>query len=894
MTIRNLDFLLKPKSVALIGASSRAGSVGLTVARNLLAGGFGGRIDFVNPRHSEIEGHACRATIGDLAEPPDLAVIVTPAATVPSVIAELAAAGTRAAVVISAGITHDLRAGMLNAAQPHCLRLLGPNCIGLLLPSLGLNASFAQGTTKPGKLAFLSQSGALATAIIDWAAGQGVGFSHIVSIGDMADVDFGDLLDYLAGDPKCDAILMYVEAITNAPKFMSAARRAARVKPVIVLKSGRHASGARAAASHTGALAGSDAAYDAAFQRAGVLRVIELYDLFAAAEMLAHSKRISGERLAILTNGGGAGVLAADTLADLQGTLATLTPETVAALNAALPPTWSKGDPIDIIGDADGARYTTAIDILARDPGIDALLVINCPTALTSSTAIAEAVVAATKATSKAVITNWLGDQSAAPARRLFADNAVATFDTPASAVRGFMHLVRHRRAQDELMRTPPRADDGAAIDRDAAAAVIAQARAAGRTMLSEPESKQLLAAYGISVVETRTAETPAAARSVAETLLTNGGSVVLKILSDDISHKSDIGGVKLALASAAAVEAAAIDMLARIRERAPAARLRGFSVSRFVQKPHATELILGFSVDRTFGPLVLFGAGGVSVEVMRDTAVALPPLDLMLATNLMRKTRVFRLLQGYRNQAPAALDAIAETLVRLSTLAADRPEIAELDINPLLVDADGVVALDARVRLLEPNAPACTPMAIRPYPSEWQRRIELPGLGALDIRPIRPDDERLYGDFFAQVTMEDRRLRLFTPMAHLTHGFLARLTQIDYAREIAFLALEPATGNMLGVVRYFADPDYKQAEFAVLVRSDLKGHGLGWRLMTHLIDYARREKLEVLFGAVLEENTTMIEMCEKLGFERHRDSLDRGIWQMRLDLSRTPTPPAP
>ena len=889
MTIRNLDKFLRPASVALIGASNRPGSIGHTIARNLLGGGFTGRVDFVNPHDATIEGHPCHSSVDALDTAPDLAVIATPPESIPKLAAELAALGTRAIVIVSAGVTAPLRTQILEAGQPHCVRVLGPNCIGLLLPPLGLNASFAHRTTKPGKLAFLSQSGALVTAVIDWAAGRDIGFSHIVSLGDMADVDFGDLLDYLAGDAECSAILMYVEGITQAPKFMSAARRAARVTPVIAIKSGRHASAARAAASHTGALAGSDAAYSAAFRRAGILRVTELHDLFAAAEMIAASRILKGERLAILTNGGGAGVLATDSLADRDGVLAALSPATSAALGAALPPTWSKGNPVDIIGDADPTRYALALDILLADPDSDAVLVINCPTALSSSTDIAKAVIdgAAKRHDGKVLITNWLGDEAAAPARRLFAKSGISTFETPTDAITGFMQLVRYRRAQDALMRTPPPPDDTYPVDRVAADAVIDAATAAGRTLLSEPEGKALLAAYGIPVVDTRIATTPTEAATIAGELLPGCGAVVLKILSDDITHKSDAGGVRLALETPADVQAAAIEMLNRINTKCPDARLRGFTISPFVQKPRAHELILGISEDRTFGPLILFGAGGTSVEVTNDTALALPPLDLVLAQDLMQQTRVHRLLLGYRDRPRADLEAIANALVRLSALAANHAAIRELDINPLLVDDKGVIALDVRVRIADAAQSPRVPMPIRPYPAQWQRTDEIGGIGKMLIRPIKAEDEALYADFFDRVTMEDRRLRLFIRSRHLTHGFLARMTQIDYAREIAFVAIEQLSGALLGVVRFFADPDYRHAEFAILVRSDLKGRGLGWRLMQHLIDYARAEGLEAITGSVLEENTTMLRMCEEFGFTCSTDLQDRGVWKARLELLR-------
>lgn len=887
MTIRNLEKLLRPASVALIGASSRPHSIGNTIARNLLAGEFQGQIWFVNPRYREIEGRPCHTSVAALPEAPELAVIATPPATIPGIAGELAARGTRAIVVITAGIDAPTKQAILEAGRGACVRVLGPNCIGLLIPPIGLNASFAHRSTSHGKLAFLSQSGALVTAVIDWAAARSIGFSHIVSLGDMADADFGDLIDYLAGDPDCSAILLYIEAITQAPKFMSAARRAARVKPVIAIKSGRNASAAKAAASHTGALAGADAAYDAAFRRAGIVRVRELHDLFSAAEMIAKAHVLKGERLVILTNGGGAGVLAADSLADRGGTLAALTPATLARLDQHLPPAWSHGNPVDIIGDADAERYTQALQAVAADPGVDAVLVLNCPTALTSSDDVAATVVAADVANGhgKTLITNWLGADAAASARARFNEASIPTFETPTAAVEGFMQLVRHKRGQDELMRTPPRAADGG-IDRAAAQRLIADAITAGRTMLPGSDASALLATYGIPVVETRIAADPAEAGAIAADLLKHAMAVVLKVRSDDISHKSDVGGVLLGLATPASVEAAANDMLSRIARLRPGARFGGFTVSPQIQRPRAHELILGMAVDPTFGPLILFGAGGVGVEVISDTALALPPLDPILAEDLIRETRIARLLGGYRDREPANLPAVVDALVRLATLVTDHPAIRELDINPFLVDHNGGVCLDARVKLVDPTATPRIPPAIRPYPSQWQRAVTLDGFGEILIRPIRPDDEALYAAFFDRVSLEDRRLRLFAPIKTLTHGFLARLTQIDYAREIAFVALNAASGELLGVVRYAADPDLTAGEYGVLVRSDLKGRGLGWRLMQHLIEYARAEGIAKLTGSVLVENTAMLRICRELGFQIDHAVGDPGVVAVTLNLA--------
>ncbi len=891
MTIRNFDFLFKPNSVALIGASTRPQSVGFITGQSLLSGGFSGPVWFVNPKHSTIAGHECYRTVDELPSAPDLAVLVTPPQTIPQLIAKLGAKGTRAAVVITAGVRGDLKQAMLDASQPYTLRIQGPNCVGLMLPHIGLNASFSP-RPLPGDIAFLSQSGALITGIIDWARGRNIGFSHVISLGDMADVDFGDLLDHLAADAHCRSILLYMESVTHAPKFMSAARRAARSKPVIVVKAGRGATGAKAALSHTGALAGADAAYDAAFQRAGLLRVRELDDLFSAAEMLARQPKLVGERLAILTNGGGAGVMATDRLGDLNGTLAALTDTTRAALDAVLPSTWSHGNPIDIIGDADAARYRRALEVLLSADDTDAVLVMNCPTALASSTEIAQEVVALvdaqrTKDTpAKPVLATWLGDEASREARKLFAIKNIASFATPAEGIDGFMQLVSYARAQEQLMRTPPSLPQQLVFDSDKADSIIQTAVGASRSVLSEVEAKSLLAAYGIPVVQTGIAANPEQVRRLAQEIIAKHGACVIKILSDDISHKSDVGGVRLGLEHAEEAERAAADMLRRIAQLTPATRIKGFTVQPMIRRSRAHELILGMSVDPTFGPLIMFGTGGTAVEVVRDTAHALPPLDLNLAQDMMQQTRIWRLLQGYRDRPAADIGSVAEALVRLSYLAARHPEIREIDINPLLADEQGVIALDARVRVTVAGDAARVPMAIRPYPSQWQIDTEFEPIGPMRIRPIRPEDEALYQDFFAAVTPDDHRLRFFGAGPKLSHGFLARLTQIDYAREMAFVAVAQNTGALLGVVRLIADPDYTRGEYAILVRSDLKGRGLGWRLMQHLIDYAKAEGLKELYGSVLTDNRTMLRMCRELGFTIESEPGDESIRRVVLRLS--------
>lgn len=880
MSIRNLQHLLAPKSVALIGASERPGSVGGILASNLLRAGFKGSVYFVNPKGGEIAGRRCFTSIAALPEVPCLAVIATPPATIPGIIGELGAKGCRAAVVITAGIRGDVRQAMLDAAKPHLLRIQGPNCLGLMLPPRGLDASFSHIAPRPGHLAFLSQSGALITGIVDWAESRGIGFSHVVSLGDMADVDFGDLLDYLAGDAESRAILLYMESLKSAPKFMSAARRAARAKPVVVIKAGRHALGAKAALSHTGALAGADSAFEAAFRRAGLVRVDALQDLFEAAEILSKVARLDGDRLGIVTNGGGAGVLAADRLAEFDLDLGDLAPETIARLDAVLPATWSRGNPIDIIGDADAGRYEAALEAALDDPGFDALLVMNCPTAINPSLDAAKVVLSVLSERRKAarpvkpVITSWLGHQAAIESRQLFAEARIPTFDTPSEAIDGFSALVRYRRAQTELMATPPSLPAGVFQHSEMASTVIRDVLATGPRMLTEPEAKAVLRAYEIPVVETATAASPEDARRAAEPIIREHRAAVLKILSKDITHKSDMGGVRLGLDTPESVEAAAHAMLERARTLMPTAIIDGFTVQPMVRRPRAHELILGMSEDPTFGPLLMFGAGGTAVEALRDAAHALPPLDLNLARDLMRQTHIWRLLQGYRDRPPADIDAIALTLVRLSYLVARHPEIREIDINPLIADEKGVIALDARIRVDDDPREPRVPFSIRPYPSEWEARIDTPSTGPILLRPIRPDDVRLYDDFFARVTPTDTRLRFFAPKTELSHQFLARLTQIDYAREMAFVALDE-TGRLLGVSRFMADPDFEHGEYAVLVRSDLKGRGIGWALMSHLIDYARKAGLSQMFGYVLRENTTMLAMCRKLGFAIDSDPGD-------------------
>ncbi len=738
-----------------------------------------------------------------------------------------------------------------------------------------MNASFAHIDARPGELAFVSQSGALVTAMLDWADAQGIGFSHFVSLGEHADVDFGDMLDYLATDAATRAILLYVESIESPRKFMSAARSAARNKPVIVIKSGRSAQGQRAAASHTGALAGSDAVYDAAIARAGMLRVNSLQELFLAAETLARFRSNQSTALTVLTNGGGTGVMAADAAAQVQVPLARLGASTVAQLDGVLPANWSHGNPVDIIGDAPVQRYVEALRILFRDPAAGAVLLIHAPTAIVPSADIAQALTGLPEAAQGRLMGCWLGGHGVMQARQIFKQAGIADYPTPEEAVRAFSMLVSYHRNQAELIQAPPMLGVGAvappAPDLPAVRAIVSQALSGGRDMLNEAEAKTVLAAYGIPVVATRVV--PADPASAAEVAATIGYPVALKILSPDLTHKTDVGGVALGLDTDEAVREAAQSMLARVRRQRSEARIEGFTVQAMARRDHAQELIVGATVDRVFGPILLFGQGGTAVEVLADRAVALPPLNAPLARAMVERTRVARLLKGWRDTPAADLDAVVATLLAVAQLLADVPELAELDINPLIVNHQGVLALDARIRLSADRPAGAAHFAIRPYPTELAEIRPWQGV-QLELRPIRPEDELRHVEFLASLDPEDIRMRLFYSRRRMERSELARLTQIDYTREMAFIAVAPGPDGApqtLGVARALADPDNRSAEFGIIVRSSLKGTGLGRILLGKLIDYQRANGTQQLVATVLRENQRMLELAYSFGF---RDAL--------------------
>lgn len=839
MTIRNLDKLFRPASVAIVGATDRPHTVGAALMHSVTQAGFKGPIYPVNPKGGSLHGLPVFANIASLPDAPDLAVIATPPDSVPSLIAELGARGTRAAVVLTAGFGEgevskgkDRAARLLAEARPYLLRVVGPNCLGIAVPGIGLNATFAPAAALPGNIAFLTQSGAMATTVMDWALPRGIGFSAIVSMGDMSDVDFGDLLDYFALDEATHAILIYAEGVTQARKFMSAARKAARIKPVIVVKGGRAAEGARAASSHTGALAGADNIYEAAFRRAGMLRVDEVEELFDAATTLARMSSQHGKRLAIVTNGGGAGVLATDRLIKEGGALAAISPATMEALDKVLPPTWSRGNPVDIIGDADAARYRAAIEVLMKDDNNDGLLVAYCPTAIASSADAAKGVVDALAplGAHKNVFVCWMGEATVRDSRAELIAAKLPYYETPERAVRAFMHLVRYQESQSLLLETPaalaPSAPDRMARARDIVAATLAD----GREWLDPAEVAAFMSCYDIPFVRTQAVADAAAAAAFAAEV---GKPIALKIRSRDVIHKSDVGGVALNLVGRDEVMAAAATMIARVTAAMPKARLEGFIVQEMIERPGAIELIAGVTTDPTFGPVILFGHGGTAAEIVNDQSLELPPLNTALARAQIGRTRIAKLLKGYRDRPPSDIDGVVDVLVQLGRIVADHPQVVELDINPLLCDPAGVIAVDGRIRVRAATAATADRLAIRPYPDRFESDLAIGGEGTLRVRPIRPEDEPALTRFAQEVDDRDLWHPSFAPLRDRTHETTARLSQIDYDREMILVAWRG--DRVAGLARAIADPDFERAECAVIIRADLRAHGLATKLLDRL-----------------------------------------------------------
>lgn len=875
-----LDAIFRPRSVAVVGATEREGSVGRTILWNLISSPFGGTVYPVNPTRKAILGVRAAPSLTAIGEPIDLAVIVTPPPTIPGLMEECAALGVKGAIIISAGFREvgpegaELERQVIATARAAGIRVVGPNCLGVMSPVSGLNATFAAGMATQGTVGFISQSGALLTAVLDWSAREGIGFSQVVSLGSMADVGWGDLIDYLGDDPHTQSIVMYMETIGDARSFLSAAREVALTKPIVVIKPGRTAQAARAAASHTGSLAGSDEVLAAAFRRVGVLRVDRIGDLFGAAELLARQPRPRGPNLTIVTNAGGPGVLATDALIGGGGKLTELTDELRARYDEVLPPTWSKANPVDIIGDAPPERYAQALAIAAQDPAADGMLVILTPQAMTDPTRTAEALVPYAHIPGKPVLASWMGGKEIAEGARVLAQAGIPTFEYPDTAAEMFNYLWRSAEDVRGLYETPSLPDDeDTRLDRARAADIVREARAAGRTLLSEIESKQVLAAYGIPVTDTRVATSEDAAVAHADAL---GYPVVVKLHSRTITHKTDVGGVRLDLRDAAAVREAWRGIRSSL-ERGPG--LDGFD-GVTVQPMVSTEgyeLILGSSVDAQLGPVLLFGMGGQLVEVFRDRALGLPPLNTTLARRMIEQTRIATALRGVRGRAPVDMEALEQLLVRFSLLVVEQRAIAELDINPLLASSDRLLALDARVVLHDPSVSEkdLPRLAIRPYPRRyvepWTPRDGTPLL----IRPIRPEDEPLIVAFHHGLTEETVYARYFSHLGlsqRTAHERLTRVCFNDYDREIALVAEETdrTTGDVsiVAVGRLSRSRIAPTGEFAILVADRWQRRGLGRELLQRLVRIAKDEGLRLIWADMLAANVGMRRLAESLGFQ--------------------------
>jgi len=884
--------LFEPASVAVIGASARAGSVGAVLIENMLEAGYRGALYAVNPKHREIRGVSCFPSIGEVPRRVDLAVIATPAPTVPGIINACGAAGVRAAVVISAGFSDSGPAGakleraLLENARRHRLRVLGPNCLGIMRPGIGLNATFARGHATPGALGLVSQSGAVCTAMLDWAAARGVGFSCVASLGGSTDVDFGEIVDYLLYDPKTEHILLYIEGVRDARRFMSALRAAARVKPVILMKVGRHPAGSRAVVSHTGAMVGGDDVFEAVVRRAGAVRVRTVDQLVAAAQALSSRVRPSGNRLAVITNGGGPGVMAADHASDLGITLAQLSDATIEALQKSLPATWSHGNPVDLIGDADAPRYAAALTACLSDPGVDGALVMLTPQAMTAPLEVARVVAACAGETDKPLLTCWMGEKQVAESRQYFIKHGIPTFRAPEPAIDMFAHVSAFYRNQRTLLQAPGPLSPHPEPDIAGARLVIESVLAERRTVLSEMEAKAVLAAFRVPIARAVRVRSANEAMLVAEE---TGFPVAMKIDSPEITHKSDIGGVRLNIATAQAARDAYRDLTAGFERAQPAARLAGVIVEPMVARPNGRELMVGVVRDPVFGPAITFGTGGTAVEVHADRAVALPPLNAVLTDELVQGTRASRLLDNFRNMPPVDRAALQEVLLRVSEMVCELPEILEMDINPLLADESGAIALDARIVVGRQagTVPRYGHLAIHPYPAELATEWTAPDGERVTVRPIRPEDAEIEREFVKQLSPEAKYFRFMNSVRDLTPQMLARFTQIDYDREMALVATTARDGSEaeIGVARYITNPDGSSCEFAIVVGDEWRRRGLGRYLMARLIEISRLRGMAWMSGDVLAANQPMLAFVASLGFAVDESPGEPGVRRVTLAL---------
>jgi len=871
-----LDRLFAPRAIAVFGASDRKDSVGGHVLRNVLAAGFDGPVFPINPKHDSVAGRRCFHTIGETDAPVDLAVIATPAATVPAIIHECGEHGVRAAIIHSAGFNEgqekttgiELETALLAEARRYHMRLLGPNCLGLIRPATKLNATFTNNTARSGSLALVSQSGALCTAILDWAEAHHVGFSAVVSLGSGADIDFGDLLDYLAVDPATRSILLYIEGIRQSRRFLSALRVAARLKPVVVVKAGRHAAGSRAALSHTGALVGADDVFDAALARAGAVRAMTIEQLFSAAELLATKYRARGQRLAIVTNAGGPGVLAADRAADLGIELATLSESTMARLNQLLPAHWSHGNPVDILGDADPLRFRAAAEACLADPNVDGLLVMLTPQAMTDPLAVARHIVELAAGTDKLVLACWMGEAHVMVARAYFTEHQLPEFPSPEASVEAFAYLANYQRNQQLLRQVPGPLSPHSSPDVEGAHLIIDTALAERRTLLTGMEARAVLSAFGIPQLPAMEAHSGNEALVMAESI---GFPVTLKIASPDITHKSDVNGVRLNIGNAQAVRSVYHELVETVKRQRPQARITGATVERMYKNPHGRELHVGVIRDEVFGPVISFGLGGVAIEVLRDRACALPPLNTFIVQDLIRNTRAAKLIGAFRHMPAVNHAALEQVLLAVSEMVCELPQIRELDINPLVADEQGAVALDVRivVETPPPRRDRYGHMTIYPYPTHLVSQMQLPDGTDIVLRPIRPEDADIEATFVRQLSPQARYMRFMQTLEELSPEMLVRFTQIDYDRELALIAVVMQDGKEveIAVARYGVNPDGDSCEFAIVVDDEWQAKGVGARLLTLLMEAAKAKGFKIMEGEVLAENGAMLSLVKRLGF---------------------------
>ncbi|MDD2933351.1 MAG: bifunctional acetate--CoA ligase family protein/GNAT family N-acetyltransferase [Methylotenera sp.] len=889
MSQHHLKPLFAPKSVAVFGASDRIDAVGQIVFQNMLQSGYQGALYPINPTRAEIQGCKAYASISQIAEPVELAVIATPPQSVPDIIEACGKHNVKAAVIITAGFGEAgeegkaLERAVLENAKRYGIRLIGPNCLGVMRPDIGLNATFNKGGAITGNLAFVSQSGALCTAILDWAQTNDVGFSSVVSMGSSVDVDFGEILDYLISDVKTQSILLYIEGIHDARGFMSAIRAAARIKPVILVKVGRHAAGSKAAMSHTASLVGSDDAFEAAVKRAGVVRVKSITQLFSAAKALSCGFHPTGNRLAIVTNGGGPGVMATDCAEDLGLVMATLSAATIEKLNAVLPQTWSHGNPVDIIGDAQADRYRNAVQACLEDPNVDGVLTILTPQAMTKPLEAAKAVIELSNQYSKPLLTSWMGGEQVTESRAAFKLAKKPTFRTPEPAVEVFSFLSAYHKNQKLLMQMPGPLSHHLEPDVEGARMIIEGALQERRKVLSEMESKALLSAFHIPVAQTMVAHSPNEALLIAQQM---GFPVAMKVNSPNITHKSDAGGVLLNLANAQAVRAAYHEIIDNVKLNRPDAIMDGISIQPMIMKPNGRELMVGVTNDPVFGPIITFGAGGTTVEVMGDRSVTLPPLNSFLVKDLIQGTHVSKMLGAFRHMPPADMNALESVLLRVSEMVCELPMLMEMDINPLILDEHGALAADARVvvEFRQPSADRYAHMAIYPYPTHLVTNWQLADGTEVVIRPIRPEDAVLTQEFVHNLSEASRYARFMNSVQELSESMLVRFTQIDYSREMALLAVTDVQDNEveLGVARFAINPDAESCEFALVVADSMHGKGLGNKLMIALMDAARSKGLKSMEGEVLKDNASMLKLMARLGFSIEKSTEDDSIKSVR------------